>query len=107
MSLLYIIRHAPVRIEPDIPAAQWRLSEEGLNAASQLAASEHWLGVRTIWHSPESKAQQTAQKIADRAGLTMRIQPSLTELEMHTGFLTAYQFQQRVALYLQGEADAD
>lgn len=105
MGKLYVVRHSQVDLDPQIPAEEWPLSEAGRMAVAKLIEREEWPGVRTIYHSPERKAVQTAEVIAGRFGWEMKSHPGLRELKAETGFLPAEQFQARVAAYLEGDAD--
>ncbi len=105
MGKLYIVRHAQVKIEPNVPSAQWNLSEAGVRSTEALAASESFDLVKKIWHSPEPKALQTAQVIAERASLELRMHAGLRELAADVGFLPQHEFQARVGAYLLGKDD--
>ncbi len=61
--------------------AHWHLSPEGRTAADALANETFWANVRGIHSSPEPKAAGTAQRIAARHGLPIRIEPELREVE--------------------------
>jgi broad specificity phosphatase PhoE len=78
---LYLIRHAGVAVRPEQPSAQWHLSPEGRAAAAALAEEPFWPGVRGIHTSAEPKAISTAQRIAARHELPVRIEPELREVE--------------------------
>jgi len=78
---LYLIRHASVVVRPGLPPAQWHLSPEGRSAAGALADEPFWPGVRGIHASSEPKAIGTAQRIAARHALPVRIEPELREVE--------------------------
>lgn len=107
MSKLYVIRHSLVHVDPQVSPENWRLSEEGIVAAHKLALQEQLDGVECIWHSPEKKAKETAQIIADTHHLNMRAEPDLRELKADIGFLEKADFQKRVGDYLEGQADSD
>ena len=77
---LYLVRHAGVAVRPGTPPAQWHLSPEGRAAADTLANELFWPGVRGIHTSAEPKACGTAQRIAARHGLPVRIEPELREV---------------------------
>lgn len=105
MSKLYVVRHAQVTIDPDIPSREWQLSPEGVRSARELAERELWAQVRTIWHSPEPKAVSTARVIAEQAGLVRQEHAGLRELAFEAGFLTQDEFQARVGAYFLGGTD--
>lgn len=68
-SYLIFVRHSLPEIDPSIPASQWQLSDEGrlrcLGLAEQLTP---YLPAR-ILSSPQPKALQTAQIVAQRSKL--------------------------------------
>jgi len=78
---LYLVRHAAVVVRPAQPSAQWHLSPEGRAAADALADAPFWPSVSGIYASTEPKATGTAQRIAARHGLPLRIEPDLREVE--------------------------
>lgn len=78
---LYLIRHAAVNVRADLPGPQWRLSPEGRAAAEVLGEEPHWAELQLLCTSPEPKAAGTAQRIAARHGLPIRIEPDLREVE--------------------------
>ena len=82
MSLL-LIRHAlPDRVDGVAPR-DWGLSSAGRQAASDLAAAlRDWRGdVGAVWSSTEPKAIETVQPFGDAAGLPVRTDPRLAEVE--------------------------
>lgn len=98
---LYLVRHAGVTVRPALRSADWHLSPEGRAAADALADEPFWPGARGIHTSPEPKACATAQRIAARHGLPIRIEPELREVErpwMGEGYADA------VRRYLAGQA---
>lgn len=108
MTSIYVVRHAQVKVEPEVASHLWELSEEGRDAAEELARGESWEDVAWIYHSPEPKAEATARVIAEVAGgMELRMHPDLRELEMRTGYLSAAEFQGRLQQYLVGAEDPD
>ncbi|MDB5084168.1 MAG: hypothetical protein JWN30_1054 [Bacilli bacterium] len=104
---LYVIRHAQVEIDPNVPAQEWPLSKEGERSTLELIAAESWPDVSTIYHSPEPKAEQTATIIADALSLKMESHLALRELQINTGFLSSAEFEHRVGAFLEGCPDPD
>ncbi|OGO49739.1 MAG: hypothetical protein A2148_09865 [Chloroflexi bacterium RBG_16_68_14] len=98
---LYLVRHAAVTVRPDQPSEQWHLSFEGRQAAEALAEEPFWAGLGGLHTSPEPKATATAQRIAARHGLPIRIERDLREVEGRVWI--AEGFQERVRRYLTGE----
>jgi 2,3-bisphosphoglycerate-dependent phosphoglycerate mutase len=105
LGKLYIVRHAMVNVDAQVPASQWRLSADGIKATRELALRETWGDVNTVYHSPEPKAVETAKVIAEVIGASLQVEPDLRELAMNTGFLTTEEFDLRVGAYLDGAFD--
>ena len=99
---LYLIRHAAVVVRPDLPGPLWRLSAEGRAAAEALANEPFWAGLRVVCTSPEPKALATAQRIAARHGLPIRIEADLREVEHRVWVAAGYR--QQALRYLAGAA---
>jgi broad specificity phosphatase PhoE len=58
---LILIRHSLSEIEPDVPAAKWLLSEEGVARARTFAARVDPGTARCVFTSTEPKAAHTAR----------------------------------------------
>ena len=85
---LLLIRHAlPVRVEaPEGQVADPELAERGHVQADALAdwlAGEH---IDALYASPMRRAHQTAEHVADRLGLDIRIDPELAEWDRGSRF---------------------
>ncbi len=52
----WFITHPDVVIDPDVPMAEWRLSERGRARMAVLASREWVRGITSIWSSAERKA---------------------------------------------------
>lgn len=78
---LFLVRHADVTVRPEVPSPRWHLSPEGRAATESLAGEPYWGSVRGLHTSPEPKAVGTAQRIAARHGLPIRIEGALREVE--------------------------
>jgi len=78
---LYLVRHAEVIPSMDRQAAEWPLSPAGHRSARDLAAAREWRSVELVASSPEEKARDTAQPIAEAAGLSLRTETDLREVE--------------------------
>ena len=77
---LFLVRHAHVDVDTERPAHDWRLSEQGREAARQLGASPRWTDLSLIASSPEPKAVATAEPIAAAAALSLRVEQDLREV---------------------------
>jgi 2,3-bisphosphoglycerate-dependent phosphoglycerate mutase len=80
MSLI-LVRHSLPDIQPDSPATQWRLSEEGRKRCFHLAECLRSYDLQTFVSSQEPKAVETAHLAAARLGLTSKIATGLHEHE--------------------------
>ena len=102
MTRLYLVRHSAVTVRPERPIAEWHLSPEGRAAVDRLAEEPYWASVRGIHTSPEPKAVATAQRIAARHGLPIRIERDLHEVER--GGWAGDGYRELVQRYFAGEA---
>lgn len=59
MPLIYFIRHARTQPDPEVPAEQWLLSEEGFVAAAVLAGKQFWTTIDIVLTSTEKKSYAT------------------------------------------------
>ena len=78
MRYLALIRHAAAQIEPDLPAAEWRLSANGRALTRQLAPQLIPWRLNRIITSVEPKAVETGQILAEELGL-----PRQTAVNLH------------------------
>lgn len=98
---LWLIRHAAPQIDPNVPAAQWRLSDEGQHACAELAERLRGQPINTLIASHEPKAQHTAAILAAHLGLPWRSADGLHEHERdQVGFLAPEQFQAAITALL-------
>jgi broad specificity phosphatase PhoE len=98
---LYLVRHSAVTLRPDVPSAQWHLSPEGRAGADSLADEPFWPEVRAVYASTEPKAEATAQRIAARHALPVRIEADPREVERPW---VEGDYKDAVRRYLAGEA---
>lgn len=82
--LLYLVRHAEVIIRGDREPPKWPLSPQGQKDAHDLAHAPVWSSVALVASSPEEKTKATAQPIAEAAGLDVRVEPDLREVNRGT-----------------------
>lgn len=98
LTTVILIRHAEPIIAKDAPPNTWILSEAGRKAAAGIASSIASFGLREIVTSPEAKAVQTAEIIADLVGAQICIDPRLREHERKAiGFLARDDFEAGIA----------
>ena len=81
MRRLVLVRHAQVRLDPELPPRLWELTAEGRAAAERLAQLPVFVGVAAVVTSPEPKARATAEPIATAAGVELRVEQDLREAE--------------------------
>jgi broad specificity phosphatase PhoE len=86
---IHYVTHPEVQILPDVPMATWTLSEQGTQRARGLAKRVSALAIRgPVFTSPEVKAEQTAQILADALDVGVELTPGLAEIDRSaTGFL--------------------
>jgi len=82
MRLLYLVRHASPRVQPDAPARDWPLSKRGIEEGRALAAVAAGWGLRAVYASPEEKARTTALLLAEPTGLPVAVVPGFEELRI-------------------------
>jgi broad specificity phosphatase PhoE len=89
MALLYLIRHARVRIRKDW-TEPWPLAEEGQCQADILAQQSFWHEVEIIFSSPEPKARQTVEPAAHRWSIPLEAIDCLREVR-RPGWIPDYE----------------
>ncbi len=76
-----LVRHAQVRLDPELPPRLWQLTAEGQAAAEALARLDLFVTVGAVITSPEPKARATAEPLARVAGIELHVEPDLREAE--------------------------
>lgn len=90
MSRLLYLSHPQVVIDPDIPVTHWPLNAIGQSRIAALCqrAPRVVSGTRAIYSSPERKARDSAEPLAEALGLTVQIAKDSYENDRSsTGFL--------------------
>ena len=82
------MRHAETEVDPNIPASDWQLTEDGLCQAEELASAGIFSSVDGIFSSTEGKALQTARPFADRLGIEIMEYSEFRELDRGTEMLS-------------------
>ena len=97
MNRLILVRHSQSALQPDIPAAGWPLTTEGVARCRPLANQLATYKPDRIMASVEPKASQTADEIAAQLGLSWTTAAGLHEHD-RTGepFTSPAEFVQRV-----------
>lgn len=104
---LYLVRHGPVVPVAATAAAFWPLSAGGREAVRSLAQEPRFAAWTHLLTSPEDKARETAQILADHLRIPVQVDDRLREVQLTTGFLSGEEFRARVLAYLSGVPDAD
>ena len=81
MRRLVLVRHAQVRLDPELPPQRWELTADGRADGERLARLDVFDGIAAVVTSPEPKARATAEPIAAAAGVELRVDPDLREAE--------------------------
>lgn len=81
MTIMFLIRHAHVQLDLDVPSSDWRLSEEGIRLANQLASLPLFQNIAAVYTSPEPKAVATGQPLATRWDVPLLKYHGLSELK--------------------------
>jgi broad specificity phosphatase PhoE len=78
---LILVRHSVPEIRSEVPAAEWRLSGDGVARARELSRRLHPAGASCVFTSPEPKAVETARALAEQWALPIEEVPGLREHE--------------------------
>lgn len=91
------IRHARPEIDPQRPAGQWPLSDDGRQQSLALAQRLNGMGLTHIVTSTEQKAIDTGRIIATHLGLPHQTAPNLHEHDRtDVPYQSEAQFQQAI-----------
>ena len=98
MRRLILIRHSVPEIRRDVPAAEWRLSREGVDRARAFARQLDPSGAGRVFTSREPKAVETARALAEAWELAIEEVAGLQEHERpHAQMLSRDVFERRIA----------
>ena len=76
---LLLVRHSETRVDPDIPADQWRLTEDGRARCGPMAEQLRSHSIRRVVASREPKAVETAELVGRHLGLDVDVIDGLHE----------------------------
>ena len=100
MSVLVLVKHALPRIDPMLPANQWKLSEMGQHFSQVLAQKLAQYELDLIFSSVEPKAIETARIVATTLEKPVEVVESLHEHDRNNvGFLEKKKFEASVAQF--------
>jgi broad specificity phosphatase PhoE len=85
MGILLLVKHSLPAIRPELPPAQWKLSQEGQRRCHWLAAKLREHGVTILYSSLEAKALETASILSAQLSVKFHERPDLHEND-RTGF---------------------
>lgn len=93
MKKLYFITHPEVIIEPDVPAPQWALSEQGKARMGRMLRQPWIPQIGAIYSSCEQKTVDGAGILADARDLSFTRMETLGEIDRSaTGYLPFDEF---------------
>lgn len=97
---LILVKHSLPQIVEDLPAREWKLSEEGRARAEKLAKELARFEPEVIISSQEPKATETAEIIADKFHLKAHVVEGLHEHERsNVSYLPPAEFQASVGQF--------
>lgn len=100
MSTLILVKHSLPQMEPEVPANQWRLSEEGQHRAQVFAQKLAQYELDLIFSSIEPKAIETAHIAAAALEKRVEIVEDLHEHDRrNVGFLEKQRFEASIAQF--------
>lgn len=100
MSNLILVKHSQPQQDSNLPASEWRLSEEGRLRCQALAEKLATFQPDRIISSQEPKAVETAQLVAGYLNKPCESAEGLHEHNRsNTGYLSAGEFQSRVQAF--------
>ena len=106
MQTLVLVKHSLPKIDPSVPAREWRLSEEGRRRARKLGEKLDRYDLDVIVSSIELKAMETAEIASGLLKTPMVIVEGLHEHErVNVGFLEKKRFEQSIRRVYEQPAD--
>lgn len=97
MRTLILVKHSIPEILEDIPAREWKLSEEGQARCKRLAEQLAKYQPTRIISSMEPKARETAELVATVLGLTASAVEGFHEHDRnHAGYFSKEKFEESV-----------
>jgi broad specificity phosphatase PhoE len=103
MRPLYLIRHASPAIQPEVPARDWQLSDQGIEEARAIAEVAGGWAIEALYASSEPKARTTALIVGDAVGLSVNVADAFDELRMPDWISNSDEFNQVVQAILEGQ----
>ena len=79
MRRLFIVRHAPVVVKPDVPSAAWQLTSDAASLVRNLASEIPISSPSRIISSKQDKALQTARILASEFSASVEVRGGFEE----------------------------
>ena len=93
-----LVRHGMPEVDSQVPSAEWRLSAQGRQDALALSERLRDFSFSRVLSSPEPKALDTANVIAEALHLPVKVDGAFAEhARRSVGFLPAIEFQQGIS----------
>ena len=106
MSVLILVKHSLPVVNPDVPAREWRLSDEGRVRSRMLGEELDRFDLDLVVSSTEPKAVETAEIAAEALDVPIEIVEGLHEHERgNVGFLEKERFERSVERFFCRPAD--
>src|SRR5512145_219828 len=100
MNWLVLIKHSMPVVDADIPAAQWRLSEDGRQRCVPLAQQVAAYAPSQVICSREPKASETGQLVAQQLNIPWQVAENLHEhVRPQIGLLSRQDFHNQVKAF--------
>jgi broad specificity phosphatase PhoE len=91
---IFFVTHAEVAVDPSVPVPEWGLSTAGRNRLTHLVAQPWVRRLTGVVSSTERKAVETAEVLADAAGVRLATDEQLGENDRSaTGYLPPAEFE--------------
>jgi broad specificity phosphatase PhoE len=102
MSKLYFVRHAEIKVDPDVPPEQWELMDNASDAVVEMFNGIETDSIDRIYYSPLPKSSQTADIIGRIYGIDKVKRDCLREVERHFPYVNHGTFTRYIDRYLSG-----
>ncbi len=79
MPRLFLIKHSMPEIDPELESTHWQLSPEGKRRCAWLASELTGQNIAILYSSIETRAFQTAERVARNLHIPVRTVPGLQE----------------------------
>lgn len=106
MSVLVLVKHSLPVVDPDVPAREWRLSDEGRIRSRILGEELGGYELDLVVSSTEPKAVETAEIAAGALDVPIEIVVGLHEHERaNVGFLKSERFERSIERFFSRPKD--